>query len=63
MLALLHYGEIFQRRLFPSCVGQGQGSMEMVVNKSECSWNCVLPAGCGKSMEEHLFFSPLPSSF
>lgn len=47
-----------------SCVGQGQGqgSMEIVVGKYDCSQNCVLPLGCGKAMEEHLSSSALPSS-
>lgn len=45
-----------------SCVGQGQGSMEMVVSKSECSQNCMLPPGCGKAVEECLFSSALPNS-
>lgn len=45
-----------------SRVGQGQGSMEMVVNKSECCQNCVSPPGCGEAVEEGLFSSALPRS-
>lgn len=60
MLILLIVEMFFRGHHF--CVAQGQSPMEMFVSKSGCSQNCMLPPGCGKGMEEYLFFCALPSS-